>query len=46
MDSRMTDQALKAQLLLKLCLFTYGPFIGPAVALYFLTLSGAQHGRV
>jgi hypothetical protein len=37
MDSRMTDQAIRAQALVRLCTFIYGPFIGPAVALYFLT---------
>jgi hypothetical protein len=43
----MTDQAIRAQALLKLCAFVYGPFAGPAVALYFLTFyPGARHGRV
>jgi hypothetical protein len=34
----MTDQAIRAQTLIRLCTFVYGPFIGPAVALYFFTL--------
>jgi hypothetical protein len=42
----MTDQAIRAQALLKLCTFIYGPFVGPAVAFYFFTLPGAHHGRV
>jgi hypothetical protein len=41
----MTDQAIRVQTLIKLCSFIYGPFAGPAVALYFLTISGAPHAN-
>jgi hypothetical protein len=32
----MTDQAIREQTLIRLCVFVYGPLVGPAVALWFL----------
>jgi hypothetical protein len=35
----MTDQAIREQFLLKLCNFIYGPFAGPAVALWLVAVN-------